>query len=235
MIRTSHSQQPVATGSARRFRAVLFDLDGTLVDSYRDAERCWGEWAESVGAGDRFDLAGYYGQKRSDIVRDVLPHLTEQEIAEHAEKVRLAEREYTSEVVALDGARALLDSLPSRLWAVVTSNDTEVARARLRSAGLPVPEVLVSADDVEHPKPHPEGFLLAARQLGVEPAAALAVDDSPIGIAAARAAGMTAVAVRFRHDEASLRSADAVADGVGRLSLRAEAGALALELPGDER
>jgi len=205
---------------ASECRAVLFDLDGTLVDSYLDADQCWTEWAVSVGIGHRFDLSKYYGRQRAAIVRDLLPELPEGEIAEHAERVRLAERGYTSQTVALPGARELLQSLPNSRWAVVTSNDTEVARARLLAAGLPVPNVLVSADDVEHGKPHPEGFLQAARRLGIEPGAAVAVDDSPIGIKAANAAGMVSIAVRFRHDDDSLREADAVFDDVGSIPMQ---------------
>lgn len=217
------------------YSAILLDLDGTLVDSYPDAEQCWGEWADSAGVGDRFDLGRYYGRKRHDIVRDLLPHLSEQEITAHAEHVRLAEREYTSRVVALTGARRLLDALPPERWAIVTSNDTEVAKARLTSAGLPVPGVLVSADDVGHPKPHPEGFLLAAERLGIAPGTALAVDDSPIGLAAARAAGMTTLAVRFRHDDASLRDADVIADNVGDISVRSTDDELVVEITGGHR
>ncbi|MEU7137283.1 HAD-IA family hydrolase [Streptomyces sp. NPDC046261] len=217
------------------YSAILLDLDGTLVDSYPDAEQCWGEWADSAGVGDRFDLARYYGQKRHDIVRDLLPHLSEEEIAAHAEHVRLAEREYTSRVVALTGARRLLDALPPARWGIVTSNDTEVAKARLTSAGLPLPGVLVSADDVGHPKPHPEGFLLAAERLGIAPGTALAVDDSPIGLAAARAAGMTTLAVRFRHDDAALRDADAIADNVGDISVRCTDDKLVVEITGGHR
>ena len=152
------------------YNAILFDLDGTLVDSYANAEDCWGEWAESVGLGDAFDLARFYGQKRSDIVRTLLPHLSQDEIEAHAEAVRLAERARVAKVVALPGAAGLLNALPPHRWGIVTSNDTEVAQARLRSAGLPVPEIIVSADNVTFPKPHPEGFLLGAAKLGYEPA-----------------------------------------------------------------
>ncbi|GHF28387.1 phosphatase [Streptomyces mashuensis] len=213
--------------------AVLFDLDGTLVDSYQDAEDCWGEWARSAGVGDVFDLADFYGQKRADIVRTLLPHLTEDEIRHHAEQVRLAERARVAKVVALPGAAELLASLPRDRWALVTSNDTEVAQARLRSAGLPVPDVIVSADDVLRPKPDPEGFLLAAQKLGVDPATAVGVDDSPHGIAAARAAGMTTVAVRFRHGDAELAAAHTVVDGVGSLSLAVTPAGIRLSVPGD--
>ncbi|MEI5102674.1 HAD-IA family hydrolase [Streptomyces sp. PmtG] len=215
--------------------AILFDLDGTLVDSYPDAEDCWGEWAQSVGVGAEFDLDRFYGQKRSDIVRTMLPHLSEQEILDHAERVRLAERERVAKVVALPGAAELLDALPRDRWSIVTSNDTEVAQARLRSAGLPLPDVLVSADDVALPKPDPEGFLLAARKMGVDPASAVGIDDSPMGIAAAKAAGLTTIAVRFRtHDDNALREAHAVADGVGSIAFQVLPDGISLKIPGAE-
>ncbi|MFF8288913.1 HAD family hydrolase [Streptomyces sp. NPDC016309] len=213
--------------------AILFDLDGTLVDSYPDAEDCWNEWAESVGLGDSFDLAPFYGQKRADIIRTLLPHLTQQEIEEHAENVRLAERARVAKVVALPGAADVLAALPPERWGIVTSNDTEVAQARLRSAGLPVPEVIVSADHVVHPKPHPEGFLLAAQKLGFEPAAVVGIDDSPIGINAARDAGMTVVAVRFRHELDELTGAHVIADGVGVIDFEVQPEGITLTIDGE--
>ena len=212
--------------------AVLFDLDGTLVDSFADASDCWSEWARSVGLGDDFDLARHYGGKRADIVRSLLPSLPEEEVRRHAESVRLAERDRVAKVVALPGAAAVLAQLPPHRWAVVTSNDTEVAKARLRSAGLPVPPVIVSADDVSRPKPHPEGFLMAAGKLGVPPGSAVGIDDSPIGVAAAKDAGMTAVAVRFRHSDAELRRAHVIADGVGAIRFHCAHDGISLAIDG---
>ncbi|MFD9940402.1 HAD-IA family hydrolase [Nonomuraea sp. NPDC059023] len=217
------------------FSAIALDLDGTLVDSYADAEACWGTWAASKGIAAAFDLAQHYGRRRTDIVRSLLPHLGEPEIAAEAEAVRLAERDRTGSTVALPGVAALLEALPDDRWAIVTSNDTEVAMARLRGAGLPVPRVLVSADDVRHAKPHPEGFLLAAGLLGVDPADALAVDDSPSGIRAARAAGMTTIAVMFRHDGAALAEADRIAEHLGRIELEINDHSLVLRTPGADR
>ncbi|QDQ14989.1 HAD family hydrolase [Streptomyces spectabilis] len=109
----------------------------------------------------------------------------------------------------------------ARSWGIVTSNDTEVAQARLRGAGLPVPEVIVSADNVVHPKPHPEGFLLGAEKLGFKAASVVGIDDSPIGISAAKEAGMTVVAVRFRHGTSELRDAHVVVDGVDAIHFAA--------------
>src|SRR5262245_47610771 len=107
------------------FSALALDLDGTLVDSYTDAEVCWGEWAESRGIGAEFDLSIHYGRRRNDIVRSLLPHLSELEIEAEAEAVRLAERNCTGNTIALPGTVALLASLPEDSWAIVTSNDTE--------------------------------------------------------------------------------------------------------------
>lgn len=204
------------------YHAVLFDLDGTLVDSYADAQDCWGEWADSMGLGNTFDLSKFYGQKRSEIIRSLLPHLPEREIEANTEAVRMAERSHVAKVVALPGVPEVLADLPSHRWGIVTSNDTEVTLARLRSAGLPVPDIIVSSDDVSQPKPHPEGFLLGAEKLGCRPSLAVAIDDSPIGITAAKNAGMTAIAVRFRHRDSELAEAHAVADNVGSIRFQAQ-------------
>jgi mannitol-1-/sugar-/sorbitol-6-phosphatase len=189
-------------------RAFLFDLDGTLVDSYIDAERCWTEWASSVGAAGNFRFAELYGRRRVEIIRVTLPDISADELAEHCERVRLAERENTSNVVALPGSIELLRSLPENSWAIVTSNDREVAQARIRAAEIPMPGILLSSDEVERGKPDPQGLLCAASMLNINVNSALVVDDSPVGIEAACRAHMPSVGVLFRHDFSSLYRAD---------------------------
>jgi sugar-phosphatase len=200
-------------------RAIVFDLDGTLVDSYADAALCWTEWARSVGVG-AFEFAKVFGGRREEIVASLLPGLSNPEVATHVEQVRLAEQKQTSQVVARPGAAALLARLPPDRWAIVTSNDHLVAEARLRAAGLPMPRVLLSADEIERGKPDPQGLFRAASLLGVPVAEVVAIDDSPVGITSARAAGMPSIAVRFKHDDASLAAADAIVDNVGCLAVR---------------
>ena len=107
-------------------------------------------------------------------------------------------------IVEVRGARALIDALGATApWAVVTSAWRTLAEKRLRLAGLPVPEVLITSDDISHSKPHPEGYLLAAERLGVAPADCLVIEDAHAGIDAARAAGMTVIGITttFRRDQ----------------------------------
>lgn len=211
---------------------LLFDLDGTLVDSYADAQECWRAWAEAAGLGATFDLAPFFGQSRTRIIQTLLPRLPAREIEEQAERVRLAERTRVSGVTAMAGAAELLAALPPLRWGIVTSNDAEVTRARLRSAGLPVPAVLISADDVTHPKPDPQGFLLGAKKLGYQPSSLVGVDDSPIGLAAARDAGLTVAAVRFRRDDNELQDADFIVNGLESMQARETLNGITLTISG---
>jgi mannitol-1-/sugar-/sorbitol-6-phosphatase len=200
-------------------KAIIFDLDGTLVDSSTDAECCWTTWADSVNISEKFNFNEIHGRRRAEIIAAVLPGLPEAEILAHARQVRLAELEQTSNVVEIPGAGKLLNMLPRTCWAIVTSNDHDVANARIQAAGLPMPEVLLSADEVECGRPDPQGLLLAASMLAVEPTNTLVVDDSPTGIEAARRAGMSSVAVGCTDKGASFPHANLVVDSVGCLSV----------------
>jgi len=131
---------------------------------------------------------------------------------------------------ALAGAPALLRGLGAARWAIVTSCPAELALALLARSGLPVPPVLVTSDDVARNKPSPDGYLLAARRLAVEAAAALAIEDSAHGIEAALAAGMDVVAILRGRDPSFARRASFTAEWPARLVLRADAGAVVLEL-----
>lgn len=185
-------------------QAVLFDLDGVLVDSSRVVERCWRRWAEdrSLAVAEVLELAR--GRRIVEVVRQLTPHLDAE-----AEATRLAdlEAEDTEGLRVIPGAPELVASLPERSWAVVTSGRRQVAKTRLRFAGLPVPGAFVTADDVRSGKPHPEAYLTAARALGVDPAQCMVLEDAPAGLAAARAAGMQAIAVTTAHPPARLTPA----------------------------
>jgi sugar-phosphatase len=209
-------------------QVILFDLDGTLIDSFIDADLCWSEWARSAGVPPGYDFDKLYGLRRSEIVLALLPRASPEEVAEHVERVRVAEREYTGNVTARPGALELLDGLPAGSWAIVTSNDREVAEARLRAAGLPLPDVLLGADQIERGKPDPQGLLLAAAMLGAPAAASLAIDDAPVGIDAARRAGMASIAVRFRHADTALTKANAIVSNVGCFTVQPQDGELVI-------
>lgn len=187
--------------------AILFDVDGVLIDSWMAYRTVWSRWAAFHGLDAEVVWAATHGRRPGETVAEVATYLDP--VAERLALDRLvgdAERDF----VAFPGATALLAELPAGRWAVVTSGAARPTRHRLARTGLPVPEVLVGGDDVPVGKPDPECFLLAARRLGVAPAAALVVEDSPAGIAAAHAAGMQALAVTTTHTAEQLTGADVV-------------------------
>lgn len=181
-------------------RAVLLDMDGTLVDSTAAVERAWREWARLRGVDFALIEPVMHGRQAFVTMADVLP---ERPVAENmADNEWMLRRESADlqGVVEVAGAGVLLSSLQGMPHAVVTSADVGLMRARMGAAGLTVPDVAVTAEDVRQSKPAPDGFLLAASRLGVAPADCVVFEDSGAGIAAARAAGMRVVAVGERDD-----------------------------------
>ncbi|MCI2240290.1 HAD-IA family hydrolase [Paenibacillus sp. TRM 82003] len=213
----------------RPFAAVLFDMDGTLVDSTSAIARCWTTWALEHGVtAEALAAAGGHGRPASEIVRDLVGAERAEEAAARITELEVAD---VHDVVQLPGVPRLLAEVPAGRWAVVTSCGRPLADARRRAAGLPEPAALVTYDDVDRGKPDPECFLLGAHRLGVDPADCLVVEDAPAGLAAARAAGCATLAVRTTHPTGPL-DADAVvellshvrasADGAGvRVRVRA--------------
>jgi sugar-phosphatase len=187
--------------------AVLFDLDGVLVDSATVVERTWRRWAARHGLDPAHVIRKAHGRRTIETVRLLAPHLAaDDEVAALA----ASESMETDGIYEVPGARELLESLPPRAWAVVTSGIPAVAELRLRHTRLPTPPVLVTADQVRHGKPHPEGFLTAAARLGVNPARCVVVEDAPPGIEAAHAAGMCVIAIASTYEPQALTAADAV-------------------------
>ena len=189
-------------------RAVLLDLDGTLVDSAASVDRQWRRWAALHGLDPDVVAPAVHGRRGVEIIRHFAPQLdAERELRERLIPWEASDVEGNA---AIPGAASLVAALPGDQWAVVTSGPPPVALARLRSVGLPVPHVLVSAEDVSRGKPDPEGYLLAARRLGATPEGCVVVEDAPVGVAAARAAGMRVVAVTTTHAAEALGEADVV-------------------------
>lgn len=183
---------------ARTFAAVLFDMDGTLVDSTPAVVRCWARWADEhhVPAA---ALANTHGRPAAEIIADVLPA---EQVPAALTRIVALELADTDGVVPLPGALdALRATAPA---AIVTSCTRDLALARIAAAGLPTPAVLVTADDVRVGKPDPEPFLLAAAHLDVAPDRCLVVEDAPAGLAAGHAAGAATLAVAGTHDLAGL-------------------------------
>lgn len=176
--------------------AVVFDLDGVLVDSTGYVEQQWRRWATSKGLPVEPFLRVCHGRRALETIRLAAPHLdAEAEVAAFA-----PQDEMTDQVLGpVDGAPRLLETLPAGSWAVATSGPRAVATDRLQGAGLPIPAVLICAEDVLRGKPSPDVYLLAAAGLGVVPTECLVVEDAPAGIEAARAAGMGVVALTTTH------------------------------------
>ena len=184
--------------------AVLSDMDGVLVDSWTAIKRTWTRFAHRHGLDPEVVLAASHGVPTIDVIRTVAPHL------DASAEAAAVEREQIEEVEGLrplPGARELVASLPAGRFAVVTSASRKLAESRLRAAGLPVPDVLVSSDDVEHGKPSPAGYLRAACLLGVDPAHSVVLEDAPAGVEAGVAAGMTVIGVLTTNPASALREA----------------------------
>ncbi|WP_316527968.1 HAD-IA family hydrolase [Kitasatospora brasiliensis] len=184
-------------------RALLFDMDGTLVDSAASIDRVWREFAARHGLAPETVLAALPGRTARDIVAGCLPEADGDTVAAEVARIREREEAATDAVAEIPGARRLLTSLPADAWAVVTSASRTMTERRLAAAGLPLPEVAVCAGDVQAGKPDPEGFRTAARLLGVDIADCLLFEDSAPGLLAARRSGGTAVAVAAPAEEAA--------------------------------
>jgi mannitol-1-/sugar-/sorbitol-6-phosphatase len=187
--------------------AVLFDIDGTLVDSTAVVERTWRMWAERYCIGVSEILRVCHGRRTEDIVAMFLPD--DQRAAAVAELEQL-ELDDLAGIIALPGTKSLLLLLAPDRWAAVTSGSHALMRARLAAAGLPVPAVLVAAEDVTQGKPDPEGYLQAAAELGKDIRNCLVVEDTPAGIEAGRASGAHVLAVATSHKAPDLGLADVV-------------------------
>ncbi|WP_433214651.1 HAD-IA family hydrolase [Microtetraspora malaysiensis] len=175
-----------------KYEAILFDLDGVLVDSLGVIERILRGWAGEHGLDGDQAVELSHGRRDIDLIRLLAPHLDAE--AETARIVAREERD-TAGVRALPGAAALLTALPPKAWAVVTSGTRAVAHARLSAAGLPMPALLLGAEDVPAGKPDPIGYLWAAQLLGSVAPHCLVVEDAEAGARAARAAGMDCLGV----------------------------------------
>jgi sugar-phosphatase len=176
-------------------RAALLDMDGTLVDSTAVVERLWLEWAKPHGLDRDYVLSVIHGRQGHQSMAIMLPDRDHAiNLAEN--QVMLAtEAEDVDGVVAILGAEQLLADLRPHPHAIVTSADLRLMNARMGEAGLTVPELAVTAERVSRSKPDPEGFLLGAELLGVDPADCVVFEDSGAGIQAAHAAGMRVVGV----------------------------------------
>ena len=200
-----------------RCRAILFDLDGVLVDSAERVEKTWREWAMRHRLDPEHVIAMAHGRRTIETMRLVAPELsTDAEIA----ALEASEATNPEGVYEIAGARELLRLLPASRWAVVTSGIRAVAEFRLRHTGLPLPTVMICADEITRGKPDPEGYLTAAARLGYSSADCIVIEDAPAGLEAAQAAGMRAIAIATTYPLDGLKAADAVVARLADLSVK---------------
>jgi mannitol-1-/sugar-/sorbitol-6-phosphatase len=198
----------------RWIAAVLFDLDGVLVESREATERVWRDWAVRNGIDEAELLSSMHGVRSVEVVRAVRPEL---DAVREAEAIEALQAEDVEGLRAIPGAAEALLALRKDRVAVVTSGSRPLAEARLEAVGITPPAVTVYAGDVARGKPDPEGYLTAARRLRIDPAQALVVEDSPQGIEAGRAAGAATVGVTSTHTAAELAAADVVIETLREL------------------
>lgn len=208
-------------------RAVLFDLDGTLVESVSFIERLWQDWGAQHGIAPQRMLEVMHGRPAVEIINIVAPHLSVKDEAYALE---------TDEILRMDGmrtyvgAKELLNSLPHGQWAIVTSGSMRVASARLNYAKLPVPEVFITADDVKAGKPAPDAYLLAAERLHISPADCVVVEDAPAGVRAGKAAGMKVIGIASSHSKEELSQANVVIQKLSDIKVRIIGDMLSIKL-----
>lgn len=193
----------------RTFAAVIFDNDGTLVDSTGSVVRSWVRWAEEHDV-DPERLTGFHGVPAAAIIDEVAPHVDPAAAFARIEEIETGDVEG---VVALPGVLAAVADLAGAPIAVATSATRGLAAVRLEAAGIEIDEV-VTIDDVTRGKPAPDPFLEAARRLGVDPADCLVCEDAPSGVTAAKAAGCAVLAVTTTAPASELTGADLVVESL---------------------
>lgn len=181
----------------RRFAGCLFDMDGTLLTSIAASERVWTAWAQRHGVDAIQLLTTMHGKRAEDTVRSLqLPGVDP--VAEAA-AITLAEIDDVGGIEMIAGAGEFLAALPRERWAIVTSAPRSLALRRIAAASLPLPEVLITADDVSRGKPAPDGFLLGAQCLGLQASECLVFEDTLAGLDAGEAAGASVVVISATH------------------------------------
>jgi sugar-phosphatase len=166
--------------------AVLFDMDGVLIDSTQAVARVWRQWALEHGFAPQEVVARAHGRPSLASVREYLPNSDYDAENREVERREIADLEG---VIPLPGAVELLNSLPIDRWTIATSCTRSLAEVRLRAAGLPTPTRMITSTDVKNGKPNPEPYLKAAALLGFDPSKCVVVEDAPAGIRAGRSAG----------------------------------------------
>lgn len=197
-------------------QAIIFDVDGVLIDSDPVSERHWRAWADRHGVDYGAIARIHHGRPTVETIRQVAPHV---DAAQEAHIKESAEADDTDGLTLYPGVKELLAQLPRDRWGVATSGTRRTVSLRFPHLRLPEPSVMVTADDVQRGKPAPDPYLLVAERLGVAPAECLVVEDAPAGVEAAKAAGAKVVAVVTTNRAEDLGLADAIAPALANLQV----------------
>ncbi len=186
--------------------ALLFDLDGVLIDSTPAVARVWSRWALEHGFNPEETVARAHGRPSLTTIREFLPN------ADHEAENREVERREIEDlegVIPLPGALELLASLPVERWTIVTSCTRPLAEVRIKAAGLPLPKKMITSNDITQGKPDPEPYLKGGALLGFPAAECVVLEDVPAGIRAGKASGAKVIAFTTTVREEVLREARA--------------------------
>ena len=190
-------------------KGLLFDMDGVLISSIASVNRCWRRWAAHYGVpnAEQFEIS--HGTRAVDVMMGLRPDFTEEQAREGLRLIEDMEIEDVADLTVLPGVRELLDSLPGDRWTIVTSATRRLMVARLKVAGLPEPQRMITGNDVVNGKPHPEPYISGARILGLAPQECVVVEDAPSGVGSGKAAGSRVLGVLGTHHAQSLYEAGA--------------------------
>jgi sugar-phosphatase len=206
-------------------KGILFDMDGVLVSSIGSVVRCWRRWAKMYDIPDADTYEVPHGMRAIDIVKSLRPDIDPEEGLRVIEDMEI---EDTADLIVLPGVKKLLESLPVERWAIVTSATKRLMLGRLKVAGLPVPERIISGDMVERGKPDPEPYRRGAALLGCHAEECIVVEDAPSGVGAGKAAGCRVLGVLGTHSAEELHETDWIVGSLEGLKVTVDSGGLEL-------
>lgn len=194
----------------KKYEKFIFDMDGTLVDSKEAVEMAWSIWAYEYNVDIQRILSVSHGRPAKDVIRELMPALHIPKAVARLEEIEL---ENLSSVRAVRGAVEFLDQLPDENWAIFTSAPRKLAVAKLKAASIPIPEVLITVEDVTKGKPNPEGYILAASKLNAVPSECLVFEDASAGIYSALSAGCDVINITSAAPEIiNIEGVDSIED-----------------------
>jgi len=198
-------------------KGILFDMDGVLISSIGSVVRSWRSWAKLYGLPDPETFEMPHGVRAKDVIKTLLPDVDLQEAVRVIEDIEVKD---VADLRVLPGVKTLLEGLPPERWAIVTSSTRRLLLARLGAAGLPMPERIISGDDVERGKPDPEPYRRGAELLGFRPEECVVVEDAPSGVGSGKAAGCRVLGVLGTHSAVELGEADWVVGSLEGFAVR---------------